>query len=321
MRLQKVALLFIIVTFSPAGIRAAEKEKKPPTPTGWCYAAKEAVDAKPAPSERKKTTLRLGRGALVPAFEPKQAGGSNWTRVRVVDPAKLTAETAWVDSSKVESLPLNQFPIDADVLKLLGGSYLDDYTAANAAIARYLVRQGEREPVLICFVGSPMMPQARLQVLPRTPRGFMPGPYLEFPFSEMQAGITSLEVRDLLGDGNDFLITREGFNLGVASHGVNMVIRRLELGVFRILWKAPVEFSNLASFPPKPQMLTPPEKNIGLPGTVTKGDVEFRARGRLSEPVWKGKVEFHALGREEPVDTLNVEKVCAWDGTKFAPLQ
>ena len=71
----------------------------------------------------------------------------------------------------------------------------------------------------------------------------------------------------------------------------------------------------------KVQTLAPPEKNIGLPGTVTKGEVEFRARGRISEPVWKGKVEFHALGREEPVDTLSLEKVCTWDGTKFAPLQ
>ena len=321
MKLRMVVLLLTIVMFPRADVRADEKEKKPPAPTGWCYVAKEAVDAKPAPSERKKATVRLGRGAVVPAFETKQARGSNWTKVRVVDPAKLTTETAWVDSSKVESLPPNQFSPDSELFKLLGGTYLEDFTAANVATARFLLRQGDREPALVCLVGSPKFPQVRLQVFLRSPRGLATGPYLEFPFSEMQAGITSLEIRDLLGDGNECLVTREGFNLGMETRGANMVIRRLEAGAFKVLWKAPVEFNNLASFPPTVQTLTPPEKNIGRPGTVTKGEVEFRARGRASEPVWKGKIEFHALGREEPVDTLSLEKACAWDGTKFAPLQ
>lgn len=320
MKNPRSVLPLFIVALAIADVCVSGAEKKPPTPTGWCYVAKEAVDAKPAPSERKKTTLRLGRGAVVPAFETKQSRGSNWAKVRVVDPAKLTAGTAWVESSKIESLPLNQFPPDSELLKLLGGTYLEDFTAANVAIARFLIRQGDREPALVCFVGSPKFPQARLQVFLRSPRGFALGPYLEFPFSEMQAGITSLEVRDLLGDGNECLVTREGFNLGMETHGVNMMIRRLEAGAFKVLWKAPVEFSNLASFPPKVQPLAPPEKNIGLPGTITKGEVEFRARGRISEPVWKGNVKFHAIGRDEPVETLSVEKVCAWDGTKFSPL-
>ncbi len=137
----------------------------------------------------------------------------------------------------------------------------------------------------------------------------------------MQAGISALEARDLLGDGNECLVTREGFNLGPANSGVNVVIRRLEAGTFKLLWRAPVEFSNLGSFPARYQTFTPPQKNIGLPGTVTKGDIEFRARGRISEPVWKGKVEVHVLGRDEPVDTINIERLCGWDGTKFAPLQ
>lgn len=321
MKIRRPALSLLIVTSALVSVGASGAEKKPPSPTGWCYVAKEAVDAKRSPSEGKKTTLRLGRGAVVPAFETKQSRGSNWTKVRVVDPAKLTAETAWVASSKIESLPPNQFPPDSELLKLLGGTYLDDFTAANVSIARFLIRQGAQEPALVCFVGSPKFADARLQVFLRSPRGFALGPYLGFPFSEMQAGIASLEVRDLLGDENECLVTREGFNLGMETRGVNMVIRRLEAGAFKVLWKAPVEFSNLASFPPKVQALTPPEKNIGLPGTVTKGEVEFRARGHISEPVWKGKVEFHAIGRDEPVDTLSVEKVCAWDGTTFAPLQ
>ena len=69
------------------------------------------------------------------------------------------------------------------------------------------------------------------------------------------------------------------------------------------------------------RVLQPPEANIGMPGTVTKGELEFRTRGRLTDLVWKGKVEFHVLGREEPVESVSIEKTCAWDGTKFAPLQ
>ena len=321
MRLRRISLLLAVITLPLGSFRARGAEKKPPAPTAWCYVGKDSVEVKPSPSERKKAITRLGRGALMPVFEAKQAGGKTWTRVRAVDPAKLTAELGWVDSSRAESLPLNQFPLDADLLKLLGGTYLDDFTAASTAIARFLLRQGEREPALVCFLGSPKLPQARLQVFLRSPRGFVPGPFLEFPFAEMQAGIKNLEIRDLLGDGNECLIAREGFNLGMENYGVNMVIRKLEAGAFRVLWKAPLEFSNLASFPPKLQTLTPTEKNIGVPGTVTKGDVEFHARGRVSEPFWKGKIELHAFGREEPLETLTVEKVCAWDGTKFAPLQ
>ena len=320
MKLRRLALLLAVTTLSLAEARAAEKEKKPPAPTGWCYAAQDSVDVKPSPSGRKKILAHLGRGALLPVFETKRAGDGNWTRVQVVDPAKLTAEKGWMESSKVESLPLNRFPTDAELLKILGGSYLEDYATRNAAIARYLLRQGGGEPALICFVGSPMIPQARLQVFLRTAQGFAPGPFLEFPFSDMQAGITFLEVRDLLGDGNECLVSREVFNVGPENHGVNMMIRRLEAGAFKLLWKAPLEYTNLASYPPKPQTLAPAEKNIGAPGTVTKGDVEFRARGRVTEPVWKGRIEFHAVGREEPVETLSVEKVCAWDGAEFAPL-
>jgi hypothetical protein len=320
MKLRRLVLLLPVVTLSLAEIRAAGKEKKPPAPTGWCYAAQDSVDAKPSPSGRKKIVARLGRGALLPVFDTKRRGDGHWTRVQVVDPAKLTAEKGWVESSKVQSLPLSQFPTDAELLKILGGSYLEDYTTRNAAIARYLVRQGDHEPALVCFVGSPMIPQARLQVFLRTAQGFALGPFLEFPFSDMQAGITFLEVRDLLGDGNECLVSRESFNAGPENHGINMLIRRLEGEAFKLLWKAPVEYRNLASYPPKPQTLTPPEKNIGAPGTVTKGDVEFRARGRIREPLWKGKIEFHAVGRDEPVETIDVEKACAWDGAKFAPL-
>jgi len=324
MKSKALSFILIVAAWSGAGIPSSakekEKEKEPPKPTGWCYVSQGPVEVRPKTSERKTAVVRLGRGALAPVFQVKQAGGKSWTRIQAVDPAKLTAQMGWVISSQVEVLPASQFPTDAELLKLLGGAYLDDFVAAHTALARFLVRQGKREPAMACFLGAPILPQARLQVFLRTPGKWVVGPSLEFAFADLRAGVTRLEIRHLFGDGDECLVTRETFTLGPQNEGLNLVIRKIAGDAFKKLWQAPVEFRNLASFPPKFQILTPPEKNIGAPGTVTKGDVDFRARDRISEPVWKGKVEFHAFGREQPVETVTVEKVCAWDGTKFAPL-
>ena len=48
---------------------------------------------------------------------------------------------------------------------------------------------------------------------------------------------------------------------------------------------------------------------------------KFRVRGKVSQPVWKGKVELYVFGREKPVQSVSIEKVCPWDGKKFAPLR
>jgi hypothetical protein len=324
MKNKALSFILIVAACSGAGIPSSaqekEKKKEPPKSTGWCYVSQGPVEVRPKTSERKTAVVRLGRGALAPVFEVKQAGGKSWTRIQAVNPAKLTAEMGWVISSQVEVLPASQFPPDAELLKLLGGAYLDDFTAGHTAFARFLVRQGKREPAMACFLGAPILPQARLQVFLHTPGKWVVGPSLEFAFPDLQAGVTRLEIRDLLGDGDECLVTRETFRLGPQNEGLNLVIRKIAAGAFQKLWQAPVELRNLASFPPKLQILTPPEKNIGAPGTVTKGDVDFRARDRINEPVWKGEVEFLVFGREQPVETVTVEKVCAWDGTKFAPL-
>jgi hypothetical protein len=320
MKYRTLSFVLVIVACSSAVIGSSAKEKEPPKPTGWCYASRGRVDVRPKASDRRAAVAHLGRGTLLPTFEAKEARGKRWTRVQAVEPAKLTPVMGWVDSSQVETLPLKQFPTNPELLKLLGGAYLDDFNAAHTAVARFLVRQGASEPAMVCFLGSPILPQARFQVFLRSQGKWVAGPYLEFVFADMQAAITDLEIRDLVGDGNECLLTREPFSFGPRNEGVNLVIRRIAAGAFQTLWQAPIEFRNLASFPPKLRMLTPPEKNIGAPGTVTKGDVDFRPRGRTSDLVWKGKVEFYAVGREQPVETLAVEKACAWDGTKFAAL-
>jgi hypothetical protein len=135
----------------------------------------------------------------------------------------------------------------------------------------------------------------------------------------MQSAITNLEVRDLVGDGNECLITREPYHSGPQHFGVNMVIRRMEGNTLGIVWKEILSARNFASFLPRLEILEPDEANIGRPGTDTKGEIEFRARGALTDIVWKGEVNFHALGRERPLDTLSVERVWSWDGLQFSP--
>jgi hypothetical protein len=321
MRTRKLTAVFGLVALLAPVATGPAKEKKPPEPIGWCVSKVDKLEVTPKPAGRKKTLADLGRGSLLEAYEVKQKAGRSWTRVRAVDPAKLTAEMGWIDSSRVETLPPSQFPKDGELLKLIGGPYLDDFAAAHTSIARYLVGREGGDPLLVCFLGSPIFPTARLQVFTRTQSGLTLGPYLEFPFADLQSSIHYIEVRDLLGDGNECVITHHFFSIGPEHRGVSLVIRRISSGGFRILWEAPVELRNLAAYPPQILVLSPPEENIGRAGTVTKGEVTFHRRGKVSEPVWKGKVEFYAVGREEPVQTLPIEKVCAWDGSKFAPLK
>ncbi len=239
----------------------------------------------------------------------------------MVDLDTLTPRMGWVDSSDIQNIPLDQFPTDIELLKQLDGEYLDDFVSSHIEVARFLVRQGGQESALACILGSPKLPHSRLQIFRRSQGKFAADIFSEFPFSEIKAGIIAMEVLDLVGDGNECLVTHEPFDLLQEVRGVNLVIRRIGGGQFEKLWEAPLEYRNLASFPPRLQILKPPDKNIGAPGTVTTGTVNFLGRGIVREPLWKGKIEFHAFGREEPVESVSFEKVCGWDGKKFAPLK
>lgn len=315
-------LALLLSTYSLFSTGARAQEKKPFSPARWAYVVRDAeVEVRSGATQRKRPALHLGRGALVAVIESKSRGSTPSARVRAVDPATFESITGWVDSSRIELEPAGDFPSDGEVLKALGGVYLEDITAADAEIVRYVIHQGRQDPALLCFVGSAALPKAKLQVFQKSNGKFILGPFVEFPSSEMESGITRLEVQDLMGDGHDLLITREPFQLQQDNGGVNMVIRRIAGDALQTLWQTPLEYRNLTSFAPQRQVLQPPERNIGAAGTVTTGAVEFRAHGALREPVWKGKVQFYILGRDEALDIVRIEKLCPWDGTKFAPLQ
>ncbi len=318
----KIQILFSFTLIASFLIpsRATADDKKNATPVSWGYAAHGPIDVRPSLMNRLSPVLHLERGALVTVLVGKSRKGGATTRVRAINPATLDAVIGNVDTSLIEIEPLDRYPSDAELLKQLGGIYLDDFTASNVQIARYVLRQGKQDPALVCFLGSRMLSQARLQAFQIFQGKFVPGPFLGFPMSEIQSAITSLDVRDLVGDGNECLVTHEPFKIQPENEGVNLVIRRIENKTLITLWHAPLQFRNMASFPSERQVLKPPEENIGAAGTVATGTVEYRARGAMSEPLWKGKISFYVVGRQDALDSATIEKLCPWDGSKFAPL-
>jgi hypothetical protein len=315
-RVVAFTLLFASIHLVP---HVQAREATPDKPLGWAYLRGGEVRSKP--KLRNRGFLSASPGLVAPVLKLQTKQGGTWARIRVFDLKTANAQPGWVEEKQMEFLPAERFPADAVLLRELGGPYLDDFTAAHAEISRFLVRQGGNDAALVCFVISRDLPTARLVAFLPVQGKFVPGPALEFPFAEMSAGIVAAEVRDLLGDGNECLIIREPFHQGPEARGVKVVILRIVRGRFQTLWEAPAESRNLTLFPPRPQVLQPPEKNIGAPGTVTKGEVAFRPNGSVQEPVWKGRVEFYVVGRDQPVQSIPIEKVCPWQGTGFAPLR
>jgi hypothetical protein len=313
-------LLALLVSLHPGMTASAEKDKQP-TPIGWIYLETGAHDLAAKPGRYKGKPEHLAPGTLAPVFKITDKDGVKWAQVRILNMATMRPQVGWVESDQVAVLPPDSYPLDTDLLAKVGEPYVDDFTAEHTNVARFLVRQGQGAPLLLCYIFARPLPTAKLVAFTASQGRFLPSASLDFPISEIHAGIISLEIRDLLGDANECLITREPFREGPETHGLNLIVRRIEGDKFRIVWQAPVEFHNLSEFKSKVQILQPPEKNIGAPGTTTTGDVTFRQRGNQQEPVWKGKVEFFLFGREKAVDSVTVEKVCPWDGKEFAPLR
>jgi hypothetical protein len=321
MRFSLVGLGFLIITAIIAVTDLPAKEREHRQPVAWCYVQEGPLELVRKAMGRRTSPLSLGRGALAPVLKTESKNGRKRALLRLTELATLNPIEGWVDSSKTEILPFDRFPSDEELLPRVGMENLDGVTASRVAVARWLVKQGNSGPALVCFVASFGLPASRLVAFLPIQGSYIRGPWLEFPFFEMKPGILAGEVRDLLGDGIECLITHEPFREGPATLGVNIVIRRLERGNFSSLWVAPIESQNLGFFPPEVQILHPLEKNAGAPGTLTKGEVEFQPRGKIYIPVWKATVEFFTVGKDKPIDSVKVTKACAWNGSEFEPVR
>ncbi len=300
---------------------ASAQEVKLPPGVGWIYLQTGSRTMVPGSGSLKGKTVKIGQGSLVPVFNTRTKDGVKSALVRIFDLGTANLQVGWVEVAQTDVLPLDSYPTDSDLLRQLGEPYLDDFTAAHTHLARFLLRQGPNPPILLCYVYANPLPVAKLVAFTPSQGKFLLSASLDYSISNFKAGIILMDIRDLLGDGEECLITHEPFQEGPDSTGTNVVIRRIEGNKFQTLWQAPMGYRNFSVFTSKIQILQPPEKNIGAPGTVTAGDVTFRPQGKGQAPVWKGKVEFFAFGREKPVDSVSIEKMCPWDGKQFTPLR
>jgi hypothetical protein len=316
-----VALLMACIAL-PCSVAAKQKKPAAPVkPIGWLSLQAGARKFSVSEEDFQKLTRQLPQGMLLPVFKTKEKHGATLARVAALNLETGNSELGWVEINLKEVKPADSFPPDDELLRLLGSPYLDDFTADHTDIARFLVRQAQGRPALLCYVLTAPLSMAKLVIFSPRQGRLAPTAALNITIGEMQAGITSIEVRDLVGNGTDCVITKENFREEAQTSGRTLRIRRIVDGRFEDLWQAPLEFQNLSQYNPKMQILQPAVQNIGAPGTVTTGDVTFRPNGAGQEPVWKGKVEFFVFGRDKAVDSVNIEKACPWNGRRFAPLR
>lgn len=316
-----MAVLIAVLGFSPVLAAKQKPESLPAAPIGWIYLEKGATNFTVPEEDFRRERPHLAWGTICPVFKTKQKRGGQWARIRAFNFATGLSQLGWLDADPARILPPQTYPVDADLLRALGEPFLDDFAADHTSIARFLVHQGHGPAVLVCYVYTEQLAIAKLVVFTPSQGKYVAGHPVDFSINDMKSGITSLEVRDLLGNKDDCLIAREPFRNELQNQGANLIIRRVVGSGFQTVWQAPVEFRNLSQYRPKMEILEPPESNIGKSGTVTTGDVTFRPQGKGEEPVWKGTVDFFVVGRDKPLDSVTIEKACPWDGKEFKPLR
>lgn len=315
-----IALLVACVAL-PGSVAAKKKQPAGPTvPIGWLNLHAGSRKFSVSEEDLQHVNRDLARGLLVPVFRTKEKHGTTLARIGALNLETGNAELGWVEVNPSEVKPVESSPPDSELLRTLGAPYLDDFTAEHTDIARFLVRQAQGPMAMLCYVLTAPLSMAKIVIFVSDQGRLSPATEINIPISEMQAGVTSIEVRDLVGDGTDCVISKEHFREQAQTLGTILRIRKIVDGKFQDLWQAPIEYQNLSEFNSKLKILQPPEMNIGTPGTVTTGEVTFRASGKGQEPVWKGKVEFFAAGRDKALDSVSIEKACPWNGEGFAPL-
>ena len=220
---------------------AAAKEKKPTgpaAPIGWLDLHAGSRKFSVSEEDLQKATRNLPQGALLPVFKTKEKHGAKFAQVGALNLETGSSELGWVEIKSGDLKPPESYPLDSELLRLLGAPYLDDFTAEHTDIARFLVRQAQGPPALLCYVVTAPLSMAKLVIFTPSQGKFLPGAALNIPISEMQAGITSLEIRDLVGDGSDCVITKEPFRVIFAG---------LSIGTLFTLFVVPAAYMLIAA--------------------------------------------------------------------------
>ena len=192
-----VALLVVVVAL-PSTLAAKEKQQAgPPAPIGWLDLQAGSRDFSVPLPDLQKVTRHLARGALLPVFKTKEKHGAKLAQLGALNLETGRSELGWLEINSGDLKPPESYPLDSELMRLLGVPYLDDFTAEHTDIARFLVRQTQGPPALLCYVLTMPLSMAKLVIFTPSQGKYLPGAALNIPISEMQAGITSLEIRDL----------------------------------------------------------------------------------------------------------------------------
>ena len=177
----------ILVILMAAGVAlpwtVAAKEKRPTgpvAPIGWLDLHAGSRDLLVPEPDLQKATRHLPQGALLPVFKTKEKRGAMFAQVGVLNLNTGSSELGWVKVISSELKPPESYPMDSELLRLLGEPYLDDFNAEHTDIARFLVRASSRSPgtALLCIYGPPVNGETRrlcaepAKVLTRRGAGF-----------------------------------------------------------------------------------------------------------------------------------------------------
>src|SRR5271157_5389184 len=120
MRFSLAGLGFLIIIGIIAVAIVPAKDRESHQPIAWCYVHEGPLELMQRALGRRTKPLSVGRGALVPVVRVVSKHGSKQAMLRIMDLSTLNPVDAWVDPSKVEIVPLDRFPSDQELLRLLG---------------------------------------------------------------------------------------------------------------------------------------------------------------------------------------------------------
>src|SRR5271157_5833884 len=120
MRFSSKGLGWLIITGIMAVTIGSAQTRVSRQPIAWCYVQEGPLELMQRALGRRTKPLSVGRGALVPVVRVVSKHGSKQAMLRIMDLSTLNPVDAWVDPSKVEIVPLDRFPSDQELLRLLG---------------------------------------------------------------------------------------------------------------------------------------------------------------------------------------------------------
>ena len=184
MKTRTLVALLVAGVALPGAMAAKEKRPTGPvTPIGWLdlHAGPRDLAVPSRPAEGHPPFCPSG--ALLPVFKTKEKHGSEYAQVGAFNLNTGTSELGWVEINSSELKPPESYPMDSELLRLLGAPYLEDFAAEHTDIARFVARQAQGPPALLCYVVTMPLSIAKLVIFTPIQGKSLPGGVLNVPIS------------------------------------------------------------------------------------------------------------------------------------------